>query len=61
MTSLNHVIGSIEPNPKAFDPARREIERQRRADGENIATRPGEHVVDFRLDRTGHLARPRLE
>ena len=38
-------VGPVEPDPQALDPARREVERQHRAEGEETAALLGQHPV----------------
>src|SRR5262249_24304380 len=58
---LYRPVGAIERDAQAFDAARGEIDREHKPDGENVATRPGEHVVNFRCDWVGDLAWPGFE
>ena len=58
---VERVIGAVEPGAQSLDAARREIQRQHRADGQQAAARLGQHVLHLAGDRPRHLLRPRLE
>ena len=56
---LDKAIGAIEPDPKRFDGARSEIEREDRAEGQQTAAaRSGENPLDLVGDRAGDDLRP---
>src|SRR2546421_455665 len=44
---LHDVVGAVEPDAQALDPAGGEKERERAADGEHVAARAGEHLVNL--------------
>jgi len=44
---LDHRIGAVQRDPHRLDAVGGEIDRQHRADGQDVAARRGQHVVDF--------------
>ncbi len=58
---LDHRIGAVERDAKRLDAVRCEIDRQHRADGQDVAAGRGQDVVDFARQRIGDLPRPDLK
>ena len=58
---LDHRIGAVQRHPQRLDAVGGEINRQHRADGQDVAARRGQHVVDFARQRVRDLLRPDLQ
>ena len=58
---LDHGIGAVERDPQALDAVGGEVDREHDADGQRIAARGGQHVVDFARQRIRDLQRPDLQ
>ena len=58
---FDHRIGAVERDPQRLDAVGGEIDRQHRADGQDVAARRGQHVVDFARQRVRDLLRPDLQ
>jgi len=54
-------IGAVERDAQALDTVRREVERERRADGQRVAARGGQHVMNFAGERVRHFQRQDLQ
>ena len=57
---FDHGIGAVERHAQRLDAVGGEIYREHRADGQDVAARRGQHVVDFARQRIGDLLRPDL-
>ncbi len=58
---LDHRIGAIERDAQRLDAVRGEVHREHEADGQRIAARRGQHVVDFVGQRIRDLFWPDLQ
>jgi len=58
---LDHRIGAIQRDPHRLDAVGGEIDRQHHADGQDVAARRGQHIVDFVCQRVRNLLRPGLQ
>ena len=58
---LPHRIGAVERDAQRLDAVGGEIYRQHRADGQDVAARRRQHVVDFSRQRVGDLSGPDLQ
>ena len=58
---FDHRIGAVERHAQAFDAVGGKIHREHGADGQRVAARRGQHVVDLARQRIGDLLRPDLQ
>ena len=58
---FDHGIGAVERHAQGLDAVGGKIHREHRADGQDVAARRGQHVVDFARQRIGDLFRPDLQ
>jgi len=58
---LDHRIGAVESHPQRLDAVGGEVHRQHRANGQDIAARGRQHVVNLTRERVRHLLRPGLQ
>jgi len=58
---LDHRVGAVERDAQRLHAVRGKVHREHRADGQDVATGRGHHIVDFPRQRIGDLPRPDLQ